>query len=152
MKLTVDANHQFRARQRQRLAGWNDVEQLRQRHERRPSSAVPMPNWTVRREKPGDDARAEPGTGAGGGNEKEQGAKLDADRGDEDDRLHDRRQHVADVERPGNLLIGDQAPELVRGRRLRERSDAERIEEVGDETDGQVQRRRCDRLVRPMSA
>ena len=47
-----------------------------------------------------------------------------------DERLRDRRQRVADVQRAGNQPIRHQLEELEDGRRRRERADAERVEEV----------------------
>ena len=51
----------------------------------------------------------------------------------------DRRQDVADVERAGNLLVGHELPRAEHRGRRRERSNAQRVEEIGDESDEHVQ-------------
>ena len=52
----------------------------------------------------------------------------------------------------GNLLVRHQLPELECARRRRIRADAEGVEEVRDEPNRQMQRRRRDRLVMTMLA
>ena len=61
-----------------------------------------------------------------------------------DEGLRHHRQGVADVQRARYQLHRHQAPQLIDGGRRRERSDAERIEEIGDEADHQLQRCRHD--------
>ena len=68
---------------------------------------------------------------------------LDLDDGDEDERLRRRwgwRGPTFSV--PGMLGVVDDPPELVQRRRRRERSDPQRVEEVGDDADHQVERPR----------
>ena len=63
---------------------------------------------------------------------------LDLHRGDEDQRLRDRRQRVAGIEDGGEVAVRRHLAELHPRRRRRERADAEGVEEVGDraEADG----------------
>ena len=67
-------------------------------------------------------------------------SSLDLDDRDEDERLRDRRQRVADVERAGDHWSGTSLQRAEHRRRRRERADAERVEEVGDEADRERER------------
>ena len=58
----------------------------------------------------------------------------------EDERLGDRRQRVADVQRAGDPLVAHHAPLAEDRRRRGERADAERVEEVREEPGGDARR------------
>ena len=64
---------------------------------------------------------------------------------DENQSLRDRGQRVTDIQRAGDGLVGDDATELERCGGRRERADAERVEKIRDEADGQVQHARLCR-------
>ena len=91
-----------------------------------------------------DDAGAEPGAGHRRDNHQHQRRRLHRHELRVDEGLRDHRQGVADVQRARYQLHRHQPPQLVDGGRGRERPDAERIEEIRDEADDQLQRRRHD--------
>ena len=65
----------------------------------------------------------------------------------------ERRHRVADVQRAGDVRVVDDAAQLVQRRGRRERSDAQRVEEVGDRADRQLHPRRpAARLRRARAA
>ena len=106
------------------------------------SSAKPIPIWIVPLRPARDDAGAEPRAGDGGGDHQDQRRHVDLDRDGVDERLRDRRQRVTDVQRAGNQAIRHHLEKLEDGGRRRERADAERVEEIRDEADAEVRRRR----------
>src|SRR5262245_32245887 len=64
--------------------------------------------------------------------------------GDVDERLSDGGQRVTDVERAGNDFVFDQVPQFVERSGRGKRADAQRVEEIGDEADGGVNRPRSN--------
>jgi 1-pyrroline-4-hydroxy-2-carboxylate deaminase len=90
-----------------------------------------MPNWIARR------------AGDRGGDHRHQRDDVDRDDRDEYQRLEGGRQRMADVERPGNLLIRHAPEELEERGSGREGTDAEGVEEVGGEADRDVGGARC---------
>ena len=96
-------------------------------------SAAPMPSLDAVPAQPGDDARSEPCADRRSGHHRNQRARGDRHHFDEDERGEHRLDRVAHVERAGNQLVGHQAPRPEDCGRRGKRSDAERIEEHGDE-------------------
>ena len=92
----------------------------------------------------GDDAGADPRSRDRGRDHERERLHLDLHDEDEHDGLGEGRHGVADVERAGDVLVVDDLAELEERGRERERADAERVEEVGDEADHELQRRRPD--------
>ena len=91
-----------------------------------------------------DNADAEPGAGTGSDDHQHQRCRIDRHQLGVDERLGDRRERVADVQRAWHQLHRHHRPQLVGARRRRERPDAERIEEGGYEADDRLERRRRD--------
>ena len=89
---------------------------------------------------PADHARAQEGAQRRGGDQQHQGHRVHLDDRDVDQRLGDDRDHVPDHQRARDQLIGHhpEQPEQRGGRG--ERSDPQRVEEVGHEADAQLRR------------
>jgi hypothetical protein len=88
-----------------------------------------------------DDACTEPSAHGGARNRGHQQRGIHDDGRDENQRFgHDGRS-VADIERARYLFIGDHAPQFVDRRGRRERTNAQRVEESGNESDGKFQGR-----------
>ncbi len=70
-----------------------------------------------------------------GTDQKRQGFHFHLHKSDIDERLGDGRYRVAHIECAGDLLIGDGPPQAVERGGGGVRSDTQRVEEVGDQTD-----------------
>ena len=104
------------------------------------SSAVPMPIWTYRRGKRATKPAPSHAPTTAARISKSSVLRLDGNDADEDRGLDDGWKGVADVERPRNSFVGNEAEQLKQRGRRRERTDAQRIEEVRDETDRDADR------------
>jgi hypothetical protein len=103
------------------------------------------------------DRKAEAPSGhTHGGAAARKKTKIDRDEhdpGDQQQRIDEHGRHVNDglqqrgrgetrVERAGYFLVGNQLQQLTKRRRGRERTDAERVKEIHDDTDREFDRRR----------
>ena len=150
----VDRQREREGRRRQgarRTAGRSQTEQAEghehDRHDQRRADAEL--NRAPR--KPGHDSGSQPPARHAHGNERRQLQRIHLDHADEQHGLRQDRQRVADDDGARNQLIGHEAEQAkCRGRR-RERTDAERVEEVGDEPDDEIERRRPLSCAAPRS-
>jgi len=95
------------------------------------------PTW-----QPGDNACAEPRADRGCRHHRNERGRTHAYDTDEYQALRYRGQRMADIQRPRDPFVGDEAPHLERRGGRRKRADAEGIEKVGNEADGQTQHAR----------
>ena len=100
------------------------------RHQKRSAHAV----LNMLSRQAGYQPRAKPSARRGGGDQQRQRDRVNLNGGDINERLQHHRQRVAHVQRPRDQFVGHHTPELEDGGGWRKRSDAQRVEEVGDET------------------
>ena len=76
------------------------------------NSSTPMPSWMRRCGQRATKPGAQPRARHGGRDHQHQRRHVDLDDRDEDERLGERRHRVADVQRPGDVLVVDDRPSL----------------------------------------
>ena len=101
------------------------------------SSAHPMPSCTARRESEATTPAPIHPPSHADHDEHRHLPGIDVDDADEEQRLRQYRQRVTDDERSRDQLVGNQAEEPKDRGGGRERADAERVEEIRDESDEQ---------------
>ena len=105
------AMRQLRARDAKRDAGRRtDAGQRQQHQRRRADQREAHADLHLPPRQAGDDAGAEPRAEHRGADDGDQRHELDFDDGDVDQRLDQRRQRVADVQRAGDLLVAHDLP------------------------------------------